>query len=105
MTGKPDDLTDELLHWLQGWYQRHCNGEWEHAYGVQVESLDNPGWMVRIDLKHTELEHVDLDRLEESRTATDWINCSRTADQFVAAGGSRNLTELLSVFRAWADSG
>jgi hypothetical protein len=33
---------------LQDWYAAHCNGEWEHQHGVVIESLDNPGWWVKI---------------------------------------------------------
>jgi Immunity protein 53 len=95
--------TCAVLRWLEDWYQRHCNGEWEHAYGVQIESLDNPGWIVRIDLKGTELEQTPLESIQEARTETDWINCSRTAEQFVNAGGARNLIELAGVFRAWVE--
>lgn len=25
---------------LQTWYVSHCNGEWEHTYGVKIDSLD-----------------------------------------------------------------
>jgi hypothetical protein len=92
-----------VLRWLEDSYQRHCNGEWEHAYGVQIESLDNPGWIVRVDLKGTELEQTPLESIQEARTETEWINCSRTAEQFGAAGGIRNLIELVSVFRDWAE--
>jgi hypothetical protein len=98
-----DDDASALLLWLERWYARHCNGEWEHAYGVQMESLDNPGWIVRVDLTATELEQAPFQPFEELRTETDWVNCSRTAEQLVCAGGPLNLMELLSVFRAWAE--
>ena len=38
---------------LEEWYARQCNGDWEHHYGVRVETIDNPGWRVRIDLAET----------------------------------------------------
>src|ERR1700682_6352449 len=43
---------------LQDWYTAHRDGDWEHQYGVTIESLDNPGWWVRIDLQQTELECI-----------------------------------------------
>jgi hypothetical protein len=33
----------EILPWLQGWYATQCDGDWEHEYGVSIETLDNPG--------------------------------------------------------------
>ncbi len=34
------------LTWIQKWYAKHCNGDWEHFYGVKIETVDNPGWSV-----------------------------------------------------------
>ena len=50
---------DESLVRLQLWYSRQCDGDWEHGLGIRIESLDNPGWSVRIDLKGTNLDGRD----------------------------------------------
>jgi len=31
---------------IDEWYQRKCDGVWEHTYGVRIETCDNPGWIV-----------------------------------------------------------
>ena len=31
----------DLLIWLQNWNQNHCDGDWEHLYGVKIDTLDN----------------------------------------------------------------
>ncbi|OAX48412.1 hypothetical protein gpAD87_09590 [Paenibacillus sp. AD87] len=41
------------LKWLQNWYLENCNGDWEHSYGVKIDTVDNPGWSVEIDLTDT----------------------------------------------------
>jgi hypothetical protein len=28
---------------LEAWYASRCDGEWEHGYGISIETLDNPG--------------------------------------------------------------
>jgi hypothetical protein len=33
--------------WLEQWYFRQCNGDWEHTHGIIIETLDNPGWAVQ----------------------------------------------------------
>jgi Immunity protein 53 len=43
------------LQELQQWYQSQCNGDWEHTYGVKIDTLDNPGWSVTIELADTYL--------------------------------------------------
>jgi Immunity protein 53 len=35
---------------LEKWYRARCNGDWEHQWGVEIGTLDNPGWRVHIDL-------------------------------------------------------
>ena len=44
------------LGWLERWYQAQCDGDWEHHSGVTIETLDNPGWLVKIDLRGVEPE-------------------------------------------------
>ncbi|MFT5930929.1 MAG: hypothetical protein ACI93G_000001, partial [Hyphomonas sp.] len=41
------------------WYQSQCDGDWEHSFGLKIESLDNPGWSVHVDLEGTSLETRD----------------------------------------------
>ena len=46
----------DILKWLEKWYFSMCDGSWEHFYGVKIDTLDNPGWMVLIDIIDTPLE-------------------------------------------------
>jgi hypothetical protein len=58
----------EILQWIQQWYKEQCDGDWEHSYGITIESLDNPGWLVKVDLENTKLEDETLQyNLMESR--------------------------------------
>ncbi len=29
------------IEWLEKWYKLNCNGQWEHLYGVQIETKYN----------------------------------------------------------------
>ncbi|MBP6743552.1 MAG: hypothetical protein KA244_11900 [Deltaproteobacteria bacterium] len=37
------------------------------------------------------------------RSETDWLDCHLSEQQFVAAGGPKNLRELLLIFRAFVE--
>ena len=37
------------IHVLDEWYQRKCNGEWEHRWGFTITTCDNPGWWAKFD--------------------------------------------------------
>jgi hypothetical protein len=31
---------------IQKWYLEQCNGDWEHSYGIEITTMDNPGWYI-----------------------------------------------------------
>lgn len=94
----------DLLDTLQSWFAEQCDGEWEHQYGVKIETLDNPGWAVEIDLVGTNLSGFFLKESIEERSETDWIRVSAADGSFKGSGGSRNLVEILERFLAWAEA-
>jgi hypothetical protein len=55
------DEPRDALYLLQRWYVAQCDSEWEHGFGVEIGTLDNPGWCIRIDLNHTALGAVERD--------------------------------------------
>lgn len=92
------------LKWLQNWYYENCNGNWEHSYGVKIDTVDNPGWSVEINLAETYLEHTPFDSIEEERSDEDWFYCNVRDGVFHGAGGATNLEEILIHFKNWASS-
>lgn len=89
---------------LERWYASQCNGAWEHSYGVMIETIDNPGWRVHIDLQGTTRQNTELERVEINRTENDWIQYWVEKKQFNIACGPRNLTEAASIFVRWFES-
>jgi len=97
------------LSWLMNWYASSCDGEWEHAYGVKIGTLDNPGWSVAIDLRGTRLEgrqfepvafNLDIDA---ENTDLRWHTCRVEDGKFVGWGGAFDLAVIIRVFRAWTE--
>ena len=91
------------IDWLQAFYAEHCNGTWEQHYGLSLDTLDNPGWLLQVDLADTELADKPFVAVEIERSETDWLDCHLSEQQFVAAGGPKNLRELLLIFRAFVE--
>jgi hypothetical protein len=92
------------LEWLEDFFQSLCNGDWEHGHGVRMETLDNPGWFIELDLSDTVFSDVLFDSKVLLRTDTDWIHCVKEEQMLRCAGGVRNLNEILGVIRDWVDS-
>ena len=95
---------------LQAWYFEQCDGEWEHASGISVESTDNPGWWVKIQLRGTPLagraftelaENVDPNRFA---LGSRWLSCRVEGDTWHGAGDETQLERLLVEFLSWADA-
>jgi len=90
------------LQEFQQWFQSQCDGEWEHGYAVKIESLDNPGWVVTIELTDTELVDRPFTEVQRLEHETDWIHCRVHDHKFEGHGGPFKLDEILQIFLAWA---
>lgn len=87
------------LEKLQEWYQSQCNDDWEHQFGIKVETLDNPGWKLEIDLEGTELENVTFEEIKMNYDSnTDWLICQQKDNKFVGASGPMFLEKMIAVF-------
>jgi len=93
----------DILRWLQKWYLSNCDGYWEHMYVVTIETLDNPGWRVQIDLTETPLENMSFDRVQYDRGDGDWVICLKKDGVYQASGGPEKLEEILLIFKRWAE--
>ena len=97
-------MTIDNLHWLMKWYDRQCDGDWEHQFGVKIETLDNPGWSIQISIQETELQDKNFLDVIIERTNKNWIFCKVRNGFFEGSCGSLNLPEMLQFFRDWAES-
>lgn len=88
-----------MIEWLQEWYISHCDGEWEHENGISIGTLDNPGWSLTIYLRDTKLESMVIPYILKEKSEDDWIGYSVDKGLFKAAGGPRNLNEMIEVFK------
>ena len=53
----PVERSDAISR-ITEWYAAQCNDEWEHSNGIDIKSLDNPGWWVEICLYETPAENL-----------------------------------------------
>ena len=92
-----------MLDWLENFYKNLCNGDWEHQYGIKIDSLDNPGWKVKIDLMDTPFLQKEFKRIEIEKSELNWIHCWIEADVFTIACGPQNLTEAITIFKDFVE--
>lgn len=110
MLARMTDGPQDDLGWLTRWYASQCDGDWEHAYGVEIGTLDNPGWTLTIDLVGTALESAAFETVSCNTEATSggdpsqrWHHCRVEDGRFQGSGGVADLPTIIGVFRAWAE--
>lgn len=92
-----------ILTRLQNWYTGMCDGGWEHFFGVKVDTLDNPGWRVEIDIIDTPLEKKPFEPIHIYKSDDDFFHCVTENGKFKGAGDAAKLEEILHVFLNWAE--
>ncbi len=91
-----------MIKEIENWYYSNCNGDWEHQFGINIGTLDNPGWSVKIDLEGTKLEECKFEEIKNLDSEFEWIHCTVEKKKFVGHGGSNQLNNLLKIFIDWA---
>lgn len=91
------------LLWLMNWYYEQCDGDWEHQFGVKIETLDNPGWSIQISIQETNLQDIIFHNTSIERTENDWFFCAVKNGFFEGNCGPFNLPEVLQIFRNWVE--
>lgn len=89
---------------MQKWYASNCDGEWEEDYGITIETLDNPGWSVSIDLHETNLEDKKFSEINNHDSEESWIESRIENNTFKGLGDPNRLDEILTIFINWAKS-
>lgn len=92
------------LKWLLKWYHHQCDGDWEHEYGITIETVDNPGWYVVINLLDTDCEGKDFPSVTKKVDEQNWYFCLLRNNNFEASCGPCNLLTVLQIFREWTET-
>jgi hypothetical protein len=83
---------------LEEWYKARCNGTWEHSWGIKIDTLDNPGWTVTIDLADTEWQSAHWSEWRVEKGEDDWVRCWKDKAQFRGVGDPTKLRAIVEFF-------
>lgn len=98
---KTEDLDE--IDWLIQWRNQRCDGFFEHESGIEITTLDNPGWGVTIDLRNTNLENRSMPDFVADHGDEDWMHCTVESRKFRGHGDNFKLRKIIAVFRNWAE--
>ena len=94
----------DIIEWINNWYISLCDDEWEHFYGIKIETLDNPGWIIKIDLSETPYQEKAFTSVDEDNGDDDWIKCFLRDGQYIGVGDPTKLEKILLIFKMWIES-
>lgn len=88
----------DILARIQHWYAPQCKGNLERQWGVQIDTLDNPGWSVSIALNETACAGRSFEEINIRRSDKDWIRCWKDGLVFEGCGDEYKLSAILECF-------
>ena len=88
----------ENIEWLSEWFSSNCDGDWEHSNNITIKTIDNPGWMVRIDISETSYQGKQISKDIENNEA-DWFVIKCDGNVFEGFGDPTKLGLLIDYFR------
>lgn len=94
----------DILLWLQKWFDENCVEDWQHFYGIKIETLDNPGWHISIDLKETRVENKPFQEIiKDLESDLDWLHCKVENTIFSGNCSPKHLITVLDLFKKWVE--
>lgn len=93
----------DTLDWLAKWYLSMCDGEWEHSYGIRIDTLDNPGWSVQIDLSEGNIDEISFEAVSNCTDDSNWMHCEVKDGKFCGRGDPTKLDAIIEVFRSYCE--
>lgn len=107
---------ESTITWLQEWYRAQCDGRWEHDHGISIESLDNPGWRLRVDLEGTRPTATYPNRVllvagdppgphNGNIGSAEWMSCEVRSMVFIGAGDALALEAIVRCLKNLVGAG
>ena len=94
-----------MIQWLQDWYSSNCDGDWEHDYGITIETIDNPGWNIKIDVVAVDVTLANKDWKLFELSEKNWLGYKIEHHVFYASGDAHKLESLIMIFKMLMEKG
>lgn len=89
----------KVVKWIEEWFKSQCNDDWEHRHGIEIRTLDNPGWSVKVDLSGTPFQDLLIENPVVEKSEDDWYSIDVKDGFYKGYGDPSKLEFLLLQFR------
>jgi hypothetical protein len=90
--------------WLQNWFHSQCDEDWEHEHQIVIQTIDNPGWNLIIDINDTIWKDLNTSWVFFENNETDWYGYKCENGIFNASGDLKKLDFLINLFRKFIEN-
>lgn len=91
------ELNDAPFVNLVRWYEKEiCT--YDILNRIEITTLDNPGWFLKVNLKGTKFEKAFFPQKKELRSENNWIVCNYENAEFSCFCGPLNILEAMQFF-------
>jgi hypothetical protein len=87
------------IKWISEWFLSNCDGDWEHLNQIKIFTVDNPGWVIQIDLSGTKYESIKIPYELFEKSENDWFGFSIKNGIYDAGGDLNKLDFLVNKFK------
>jgi len=94
-----------MIKWLQEWFYQLCDREWEHENSILIETIDNPGWSIKIDLNNVNFSISSQKWKIFELSNENWVGYKVENNIFFAAGDPLKLETLIIIFKVIIENG
>ncbi len=89
--------------WLMYWFWSQCNGDWEHEYGIVLDTTSEGKWKLDISISNSILDGVEFISNDFIANAGNEVECKFDNQSLVVYADTQNIIRVLQSFRAWAE--
>ncbi|WP_420411532.1 Imm53 family immunity protein [Roseibium sp.] len=85
---------------MEEWFSDQLNGDWEHQGGINITTLDNPGWLIEVDLDTIAGDgYREISSFAEKDSELDFVKFyyDESENRIRVICGVRNLSQALSI--------
>ncbi|MFY1048502.1 immunity 53 family protein [Chryseobacterium sp. GP-SGM7] len=86
-----------MINWLQKWFNEQIDGNWEHEAVLKIETIDNPGWSLEVNLVQGSIPSTEWKLFEVSDD--NWVGYKFEDNTFHASGDPNKLSLLIGMFK------
>ena len=87
------------IAWFEKWYANETYKNHGKKIEIKIETVENSGWKIYVDLKNTDFRRKDIEKEENYKTKYNWYKAEIKKNEFIGEGDFTKLSFLIRKFR------